>query len=38
MLAGAGHDGVSMTGDARLLPKLLAMLDSPDPDLPIVTP
>jgi alkyl sulfatase BDS1-like metallo-beta-lactamase superfamily hydrolase len=38
LLGGAGHDGVAMAGDARLLPKLLAVLDDPDPDFPIVTP
>ena len=38
LLAGAGHDGVAMTGDTSLLPKLLSMLDDPDPDFSIVTP
>jgi alkyl sulfatase BDS1-like metallo-beta-lactamase superfamily hydrolase len=38
LLAGAGHDGVAMTGDTNLLPKLLSMLDDPDPDFPVVTP
>lgn len=38
LLAGAGHDGVTMTGDTGLLPRLMGMLDDPDPDFPIVTP
>ncbi|MER5867818.1 alkyl sulfatase dimerization domain-containing protein [Kitasatospora sp. NPDC002040] len=38
LLAGKGLDGVTVTGDATLLPKLLAVLDKPDPNFAIVTP
>jgi alkyl sulfatase BDS1-like metallo-beta-lactamase superfamily hydrolase len=38
LLAGAGHDGIAMTGDTGLLSKLLSMLDNPDPNFLIVTP
>ncbi|WEO78951.1 alkyl sulfatase dimerization domain-containing protein [Cryobacterium sp. SO2] len=30
--------GVDMTGDASVLPRLFALLDSPDPAFPVVTP
>ncbi|MFC1444005.1 alkyl sulfatase dimerization domain-containing protein [Streptacidiphilus sp. N1-10] len=37
-LAGRGLDGVAVTGDVAVLGRLLALLDSPDPDFAIVTP
>ncbi|WP_327286926.1 alkyl/aryl-sulfatase [Streptomyces sp. NBC_01198] len=37
-LAGQGLDGVATDGDPAVLARLLALLDSPDPDFPIVTP
>ncbi|MFC1399754.1 MULTISPECIES: alkyl/aryl-sulfatase [Streptacidiphilus] len=38
VLAGRGLDGVAVTGDVAVLGRLLALLDSPDPDFAIVTP
>ncbi|MER5204175.1 alkyl sulfatase C-terminal domain-containing protein [Streptomyces sp. NPDC002825] len=38
LLAGKGTDGIAMTGDLTLLPRLLAVLDTPEPEFPIVTP
>ncbi|MER8041687.1 alkyl sulfatase dimerization domain-containing protein [Streptomyces sp. NPDC094032] len=38
LLAGKGTAGITMTGDPSLLTRLLAVLDTPDPDFPIVTP
>ncbi|MCX5230705.1 alkyl/aryl-sulfatase [Streptomyces sp. NBC_00233] len=38
LLAGKGTDGIAMTGDRRLLPRLLSVLETPDPEFPIVTP
>ncbi|MFI9111738.1 alkyl/aryl-sulfatase [Streptomyces venezuelae] len=38
LLAGKGTAGITMTGDRGLLPRLLAVLETPEPDFPIVTP
>ncbi|MER7539667.1 alkyl sulfatase dimerization domain-containing protein [Streptomyces sp. NPDC097704] len=38
LLAGKGTTGISMSGDPALLPRLLSVLDTADPDFPIVTP
>ncbi|MFH8836755.1 alkyl/aryl-sulfatase [Streptomyces sp. NPDC017868] len=38
LLAGKGTDGITMTGDRTLLPQLLGVLDTPEPEFPIVTP
>ncbi|MEV4429690.1 alkyl/aryl-sulfatase [Streptomyces sp. NPDC053792] len=38
LLAGKGTAGITMNGDAELLPRLLSVLDAPDTDFPIVTP
>ncbi|MEU7073452.1 alkyl sulfatase dimerization domain-containing protein [Streptomyces narbonensis] len=38
LLAGKGTDGITMTGDRALLPRLLSVLEAPDPEFPIVTP
>ncbi|WP_040834966.1 alkyl/aryl-sulfatase [Nocardia brevicatena] len=38
LLAGKGLDGIAHTGDATVLSRLFALLDSPDPAFPIVTP
>jgi alkyl sulfatase BDS1-like metallo-beta-lactamase superfamily hydrolase len=37
-LAGHGLDGVTTDGDPAVLTRLLALLDTPDPDFPVVTP
>ena len=38
LLAGRGLDGIEHTGDPGALTKLMALLDTPDPAFPIVTP
>ncbi|GAA3011423.1 alkyl sulfatase dimerization domain-containing protein [Streptomyces drozdowiczii] len=38
LLAGHGLDGITTDGDASALTRLLAVLDEPDPNFPIVTP
>ncbi|WP_267715935.1 alkyl/aryl-sulfatase [Streptomyces sp. CoH17] len=38
LLAGRGTDGITMTGDASRLTRLLSVLDAPDPGFPVVTP
>ncbi|MGW4635937.1 alkyl/aryl-sulfatase [Nocardia sp. NPDC004415] len=38
ILAGKGLDGVDHTGDPTVLQRLFALLDTPDPNFPIVTP
>ncbi len=38
LLAGRGLDGTEHTGDPGALTKLMALLDTPDPAFPIVTP
>ncbi len=38
LLAGRGLDGIGHTGDPAVLSRLLALLDTPDPAFPIVTP
>jgi alkyl sulfatase BDS1-like metallo-beta-lactamase superfamily hydrolase len=38
LLTGSGLDGIEHSGDAAVLGRLLAVLDSPDPAFPIVTP
>ncbi|MEV6203967.1 alkyl sulfatase dimerization domain-containing protein [Streptomyces sp. NPDC051771] len=38
LLAGQGTAGITMTGDRDLLSRLLGVLDTPQPDFPIVTP
>ncbi|MGW5314665.1 alkyl/aryl-sulfatase [Nocardia thailandica] len=38
LLAGQGLDGIDHTGDPAVLQRLLALLDTPDPNFPIVTP
>ncbi|WP_328940695.1 MBL fold metallo-hydrolase [Streptomyces sp. NBC_00250] len=38
LLAGKGTAGITMTGDRALLPRLLAVLETPEPEFPIVTP
>ena len=38
LLAGSGLDGIEHTGDPAVLSRLLALLDTPDPAFPIVTP
>ncbi len=38
LLAGRGTDGITMTGDASRLTRLLSVLDAPDPAFPVVTP
>ena len=37
-VAGGSFSGVDMTGDASVLQRLFTLLDSPDPDFPVVTP
>lgn len=38
VLAGQGLDGVTVQGDPGTLERLVALLDTPDPNFPIVTP
>ena len=38
LLAGHGLDGIEHTGDPDALRRLIALLDDPDPEFPIVTP
>jgi linear primary-alkylsulfatase len=38
VLAGHGLDGIEHTGDPAVLGRLTALLDTPDPAFPIVTP
>ena len=38
LLGGGGLDGIEHTGDPAVLGRLLAVLDTPDPAFPIVTP
>ncbi|MQY05549.1 alkyl/aryl-sulfatase [Actinomadura macrotermitis] len=38
LLAGKSTDGVTITGDASALPRLLGVFDEPEPNFPIVTP
>ncbi|MCZ4125552.1 alkyl/aryl-sulfatase [Streptomyces sp. H39-S7] len=38
LLAGRGLDGIDHQGDPGVLTRLMALLDTPDPDFPIVTP
>lgn len=38
LLAGHGLDGIEHTGDPAALSKLMALLDTPDPAFPIITP
>ena len=38
LLAGGGLTGISTTGDTTVLPRLLGVLDRPDPSFAIVTP
>ncbi|HZC52173.1 MAG TPA: alkyl sulfatase dimerization domain-containing protein [Mycobacterium sp.] len=38
LLAGAGHDGITMSGDATVLQRLMSLTDNADPDFAIVTP
>ncbi|MEW1565710.1 alkyl sulfatase dimerization domain-containing protein [Streptomyces sp. NPDC093509] len=38
LLAGKGLDGVQVEGDPQVLTALVGLLDTPDPDFPIVTP
>jgi alkyl sulfatase BDS1-like metallo-beta-lactamase superfamily hydrolase len=38
LLGGAGLDGIDHSGDAGVLPRLLALLETPDPGFAIVTP
>ncbi|MEU8133754.1 alkyl/aryl-sulfatase [Streptodolium elevatio] len=38
VLAGKGLDGVQVDGDPQVLARLNALLDTPNPDFPIVTP
>ena len=38
LLAGHGLDGIEHTGDPATLARLMALLDTPDPAFPIVTP
>jgi alkyl sulfatase BDS1-like metallo-beta-lactamase superfamily hydrolase len=38
LLAGQGLDGIDHQGDAGVLGRLLALLDTPDRGFPIVTP
>ncbi|WP_436777657.1 alkyl/aryl-sulfatase [Yinghuangia sp. YIM S09857] len=38
LLAGKGTEGITATGDNGALGRLLALLDQPDPNFPIVTP
>ncbi|MFB7435267.1 alkyl/aryl-sulfatase [Streptomyces microflavus] len=38
VLAGRGLDGVHVDGDPQVLATLVGLLDTPDPDFPIVTP
>ena len=38
LLAGSGLTGISTTGDTAVLPRLLSVLDQPDPSFAIVTP
>lgn len=37
-LSGKGFDGVTITGDRSLLDTFIGLLDTPDPQFPIVTP
>ena len=37
-MAGSGLDGIDHHGDAGVLGRLLALLDTPDRGFPIVTP
>ncbi|TMQ90587.1 MBL fold metallo-hydrolase, partial [Actinomadura soli] len=38
LIAGGGTDGITSTGDAAALHRLLAVMDGAEPDFPIVTP
>ncbi|MCM1949584.1 MBL fold metallo-hydrolase [Streptomyces sp. G2] len=38
LLAGQGTAGITMDGDRTVLSRLLGVLDTPEPDFPIVTP
>lgn len=38
ILAGRGLDGIEHSGDPAVLDRLTALLDTPDPAFPIVTP
>ncbi|GAA4234136.1 alkyl sulfatase dimerization domain-containing protein [Actinomadura meridiana] len=38
LIAGDGTEGITSTGDAAALHRLLAVMDAPEPDFPIVTP
>ena len=38
LLAGQGLDGIDHQGDAKVLTRLMGLLDTPDPNFPIVTP
>ncbi|TYK51563.1 alkyl/aryl-sulfatase [Actinomadura decatromicini] len=38
LIAGKGSEGITSSGDAGALRKLLAVMDAPEPDFPIVTP
>lgn len=38
VIAGPGLDGVTVQGDPQTLQRLLGLLDTPDPNFPIVTP
>ncbi|MFB4320247.1 alkyl/aryl-sulfatase [Actinomadura sp. 21ATH] len=38
LLDGKGTEGVGSSGDAAVLRRLLAVMDAPEPDFPIVTP
>jgi len=38
VLGGHGLDGIEHTGDPAVLGRLTALLDTPDPAFPIVTP
>jgi hypothetical protein len=37
-VATGSFSGVDMTGDTTVLPRLFALLESPDPDFAVVTP
>ncbi|TYB44055.1 alkyl/aryl-sulfatase [Actinomadura chibensis] len=38
LIAGKGPEGITSSGDAAALRRLLAVMDAPEPDFPIVTP
>lgn len=38
LMAGNGTEGITSAGDAAALRRLLAVMDAPEPDFPIVTP